>query len=162
LAARIGADEVALPAIFEEAIALHSLIYDTGVARNYAREYERGRDSLGVRLRAMIENGQKVTALAWLAARDKVRALGKALDEIFADYEAILTPSAIGTAPVGIETTGSPIFCSLWTLCGTPALSLPLLEGTDGMPLGVQLVGARGDDARLLRTARWMTALAGR
>jgi Asp-tRNA(Asn)/Glu-tRNA(Gln) amidotransferase A subunit family amidase len=59
--------------------------------------------------------------------------------------------------------TGDPAFCSLWTLLGVPALSLPILEGEAGMPLGVQVVGPAGDDARLLRTARWLLkSLAGK
>ena len=78
-----------------------------------------------------------------------------ALREVFNDYDAILTPAAPGVAPKG-EATGNPAFCTLWTLTGLPALSLPLLTGEGGMPLGVQLVGARGDDARLLRTANWL------
>jgi Asp-tRNA(Asn)/Glu-tRNA(Gln) amidotransferase A subunit family amidase len=41
-----------------------------------------------------------------------------------------------------------------------PALSLPLMQGGNGLPLGVQLVGPRHDDARLLRTARWLAARA--
>jgi Asp-tRNA(Asn)/Glu-tRNA(Gln) amidotransferase A subunit family amidase len=54
-----------------------------------------------------------------------------------------------------MDNTGSPIFCSTWTYLGTPAVTLPLL--TDGgLPIGVQLVGRRGNDARLLRTARWL------
>jgi len=69
-------------------------------------------------------------------------------------------PATVGEAPVGLESTGSPVFCTLWTLCGMPAISLPMLEGAAGMPLGVQLVGPRGDDARLLRTARWLAGLA--
>jgi Asp-tRNA(Asn)/Glu-tRNA(Gln) amidotransferase A subunit family amidase len=48
------------------------------------------------------------------------------------------------------------VCCTLWTLTGLPALSLPLLTGEGGMPLGVQLVGPVGDDARLLRTAQWL------
>jgi Asp-tRNA(Asn)/Glu-tRNA(Gln) amidotransferase A subunit family amidase len=44
----------------------------------------------------------------------------------------------------------------LWTLCGMPACSLPLMAGADGMPLGLQVVGRRLSDARLLRTARWL------
>src|SRR5262249_25136957 len=120
-AARIGADEVSLPAIFDEDIALHTLIYDTGVARNYSRGYERGRDTIGIRLRAMIENGRTVTAVAWLEARDKVEALNRALNAVFVRYDAILTPAAIGGAPSGLA-TGSPVFCSLWTMLGTPAV----------------------------------------
>jgi Asp-tRNA(Asn)/Glu-tRNA(Gln) amidotransferase A subunit family amidase len=52
------------------------------------------------------------------------------------------------------------MFCTLWTLGGVPAVSLPLLKGQNGLPLGIQLVGRRGDDARLLRTARWLSKLA--
>jgi Asp-tRNA(Asn)/Glu-tRNA(Gln) amidotransferase A subunit family amidase len=52
--------------------------------------------------------------------------------------------------------TGNPALNTLWTLAGLPAVSLPLLKGEDGMPLGVQLVGLAGDDARLLRTANWL------
>ena len=74
------------------------------------------------------------------------------------DSDAILTPATPGPAPVGLDHTGSPVFCSLWTLCGTPCVSLPVLEGPDGLPMGVQLVGRRGDDGRLLRTARALVA----
>ena len=78
------------------------------------------------------------------------------LNEIFEWNDAIITPATIGVAPAGLESTGSPIFCTIWTLCGMPAITLPLMQGENGMPLGVQLVGPRGDDARLLRTARWL------
>ncbi|MBS0248996.1 MAG: amidase, partial [Proteobacteria bacterium] len=54
------------------------------------------------------------------------------------------------------DATGSPIFNSLWSLTGLPAVTLPLLSGEGGMPLGVQLVGAARDDARLLRTSNWL------
>ncbi|MEE9152933.1 MAG: amidase family protein, partial [candidate division NC10 bacterium] len=55
-----------------------------------------------------------------------------------------------------------PIFCTIWTLCGMPAISLPILQGTRGMPMGVQLVGPKFDDAQLLRTARWLANLVGK
>lgn len=82
--------------------------------------------------------------------------LNASLDEIFERYDALLTPAAPGAAPSGLESTGNPAFCTLWTLCGTPAISLPLLQGEDGLPLGVQLIGPRGGDARLMRTAAWL------
>jgi len=87
-----------------------------------------------------------------------VAALGAALDAMFDGCDAILTPAAAGEAPLGLAATGSPAFCTIWTLLGVPAISLPLLKGPAGMPLGVQLVGRRGEDAGLLRTARWLTA----
>jgi Asp-tRNA(Asn)/Glu-tRNA(Gln) amidotransferase A subunit family amidase len=79
------------------------------------------------------------------------------IDELFQErYDAILTPPALGTAPKGLESTGDPAFCVLWTLLGMPAVTLPLMQGANGLPLGVQLVGRRGYDARLLRSARWL------
>jgi Asp-tRNA(Asn)/Glu-tRNA(Gln) amidotransferase A subunit family amidase len=81
------------------------------------------------------------------------------LDDLFMErYDAILTPAAPGVAPKGLDSTGDPRFCTLWTLLGMPALSLPLMQGPGELPLGVQLVGRRGFDARLMRTARWLVA----
>jgi Asp-tRNA(Asn)/Glu-tRNA(Gln) amidotransferase A subunit family amidase len=95
-----------------------------------------------------------VSAVRYLAARDAARRYA-AGGEIFKQYDAILTPATTGVAPKGMA-TGSPMFCSLWSLTGLPAVTLPLLAGEGGLPLGVQLVGATGDDARLLRTANWL------
>ena len=67
--------------------------------------------------------------------------------------------SAAGEAPVGLESTGDPAFCTIWTLCGVPALNLPILQGPNGMPIGIQMISFRGDDARLFRTARWLLTL---
>lgn len=77
-------------------------------------------------------------------------------DKIFEEHDAIITPATTGEAPVGLGSTGNPAFCTIWTYFGMPAITLPLLQGAQGMPVGVQLVGPRGDDARLLRTARWL------
>ncbi len=56
-----------------------------------------------------------------------------------------------------LESTGSPIFCTIWAFCGVPTVSLPILRGATGMPMGAQVVGRKGEDARLLRTARWVS-----
>ncbi|MGH8745322.1 MAG: amidase family protein, partial [Burkholderiales bacterium] len=86
----------------------------------------------------------------------RIAVYNAALDDIFHEMHAILTPAAVGEAPRGLESTGSPMFSTLWTLCGLPCVTVPLMRGADGMPLGVQLVGPRGDDARLLQCARWL------
>jgi Asp-tRNA(Asn)/Glu-tRNA(Gln) amidotransferase A subunit family amidase len=149
-------DEVDLPAQFENgAVAQHRLMM-TGFARNFRGYYERAREALSPRMQAAIEEGRAVTAEEYLAARDWREVLNAGLEQIFDRYDAILTPAAAGEAPTGLEATGDPAFCRLWTLCGTPAVSLPLLTGPAGMPIGVQLVGRRGWDGRLLRTARWL------
>jgi Asp-tRNA(Asn)/Glu-tRNA(Gln) amidotransferase A subunit family amidase len=94
-----------------------------------------------------------VDYFAALALRERAYATA---EEILTEYGPILTPAAPGPAPRDLGTTGSPVFCAFWTFLGVPAVTLPLLEA-DGMPMGVQLVGPRGDDGRLLRTARWLT-----
>jgi Asp-tRNA(Asn)/Glu-tRNA(Gln) amidotransferase A subunit family amidase len=103
---------------------------------------------------AAIEEGNAILARDYIAALDWPGILNAALDEVFARCDAIALPAALGPAP-GRESTGDPVLNGLWTLCGTPAVTVPVLE-VDGMPLGVQLVGPRGGDARLLRTAQWL------
>ncbi len=82
--------------------------------------------------------------------------LNSGLNDVFDDYDIIITPATTGEAPAGLDATGNPVFNSLWTFCGTPSITLPLMEGPSGLPLGVQVVGPRGDDARLLRNANWL------
>lgn len=149
-------EECPLPDIFGEGIDWHRTIFEADLARSYRRDYQEGRDRLSHVLRQIIERGQEVLAVDYNDALHGREFLQAALPSIFDHYDAILTPAAPGQAPVGLESTGSPAFCTLWTLCGTPAISVPLLQGGDGMPIGVQLVGPWGDDERLLRTARWL------
>jgi Asp-tRNA(Asn)/Glu-tRNA(Gln) amidotransferase A subunit family amidase len=99
-----------------------------------------------------------IKAVDYLRALDGMAVLNAGLERIFERFDAIVTPAARGEAPVGLDSTGDPIFCTLWTYCGAPAITLPLLTGGNGMPVGVQLVGRRHYDGRLLRTARWLTA----
>ncbi len=136
----------------------HKIILEAEMAANFEREWQTGRDRLSPQLRAQIERGREVRAVDYQRALRAVPAVVDSLDEMFMErYDAILTPAALGTAPKGLGATGDPVFCTPWTLLGMPAISLPLMKGENGLPLGVQLVGRRGFDARLLRTARWLT-----
>ena len=135
---------------------LHRLVMEADLARSFEREYVNGKDQLSDILCEMIERGQLVTAVDYNKAIARMSEYYHAFDKLFEEHDAIITPATPGEAPVGLDSTGSPVFCTIWTYFGMPAISLPLLQGADGMPLGVQLVGARGDDARLLRTARWL------
>lgn len=149
-------EEVPLPSLFDDAIEVHRTIMEADLARSFAGEYERGRERLSGTLREMIERGRRTLAVDYNRAVDRRAMLTAALQPLFDRYDALLTPATPGEAPHGLESTGSPVFCTIWTLCGVPAVTLPLLQGGRGLPLGVQLVGQRGDDARLLRTARWL------
>ncbi len=148
--------ETALPAGFADAISWHRTIMETDMARSFEREYASAKDSLSATLREMIERGQTHRAVDYNQAVEEIAVLNRLLDHVFERYDAIVTPATTGEAPAGLDSTGNPIFCTLWTLCGVPTISLPLLQGASGLPIGVQLVGPKGDDARLLRTARWL------
>jgi len=163
LVAHLGENvfEVELPEIFNDAVEQHRMIMEADLARSFKREYAHGKDKLSAILREMIERGQQVLAVDYNDAVSRIPVYNRALDKVFEWYDAILTPATTGEAPVGLESTGSPIFCTIWSLCGMPAITLPILQGAHGMPLGVQLAGPRDDDARLLRTARWLVNSAG-
>jgi len=150
--------EVALDPVFDAVIDWHREVMEADLARSFARYYAEGGEHLSEVLRGMIERGQRVTAVDYNNAVACVPRLGAILGQLFEEYDAILTPATPGQAPLGLQATGSPAFCTIWSFCGTPAITLPLLSGADGMPIGVQRVSAAGDDARLLRTARWLAA----
>ncbi|OGL17890.1 MAG: glutamyl-tRNA amidotransferase [Candidatus Rokubacteria bacterium RIFCSPLOWO2_12_FULL_71_22] len=142
-----------------EAWAWHRTIMEAEMAASLEREWRTGRDRLSESLRAQLERGRAVRAVDYQHALARIRPVHESFQELFEQrYDTILTPAAPGTAPKGLTSTGDPGFCTLWTLCGMPAVSLPLMHGASGLPLGVQLVGPRDGDARLLRTARWLVA----
>jgi Asp-tRNA(Asn)/Glu-tRNA(Gln) amidotransferase A subunit family amidase len=140
-----------------DAIEWQRIVTDVESAVNLDREWTVARDGLSPALRARLERGRQILARDYLQALAKVPSLVAGYAELFEQrYDAILTPAAPGTAPAGLESTGDPMFNSVWTLCGMPAVTVPLMTGANGLPLGVQLVGPRHGDGRLLRTARWL------
>jgi Asp-tRNA(Asn)/Glu-tRNA(Gln) amidotransferase A subunit family amidase len=155
------ATEVDLGASLDGAIERHRTIMEVEMAYNLHRDYERGRDQLSTQLRQLIERGREYKAIDYTRAVAGIGPLNEALAGLFDEFDAILTPAAPGEAPCGLASTGNPVFCTTWTYLGVPAVTLPLLRSEAGMPLGVQLVGRRGNDARLLRSARWLVKTVG-
>src|SRR5687767_2818725 len=155
-------EEVELFPSAAEAWDWHRTIMEAEMAANLEPLWASGKDKLSKQLQGLIERGREVRALDHQRALRRIAPTVESLDELFMQrYDAILTPPALGTAPKGLGATGDPVFCSLWTLLGMPAITLPLMQGENGLPLGVQLVGRKGFDARLLRTARWLEAKVG-
>jgi Asp-tRNA(Asn)/Glu-tRNA(Gln) amidotransferase A subunit family amidase len=151
-------DRVEAVELYEgDAIEWQRIITDVESAVNLDREWTVARDGLSPALRTRLERGRQILARDYLHALAQVPPLIAGYTELFEQrYDAILTPAAPGTAPAGLESTGDPMFNSVWTLCGMPAVTIPLMTGANGLPLGVQLVGPRHGDGRLLRTARWL------
>lgn len=149
--------EIELPDVVAKSQEWHRTIMEAEMAANLDAEWEKGADRISEPLRSQLARGREVSALDYQRACARIPLINEGFTEIYDRCDAIITPAVPGTAP-DIETTGDPAFCTLWTLCGMPALSLPLMRGMNGLPLGVQLVGRRNDDARLLRTAKWLMA----
>lgn len=148
--------EAPLPKAFDDANALRKQINFAEMAKHFYGYEKRGRDHLSPEIVAAIDEGKDIKARDYLAALDWRKVLNAGLEEVFNRCDAIITPAAPGPAPDNLQTTGNPIFNGLWTFCGTPAVTIPLLWSQNNMPMGVQLVGRVGDDARLMRTANWL------
>jgi len=151
-------DEIKLPEGFNEIPSWHKIIMESDMARSFSEEYKKSKDKLSDTIIETIERGQKYTAVEYNDALSKIDVANSYFNQFFYDYDAILTPSAVGEAPKGLKSTGNPIFCTIWTFCGMPCITLPLLQGKNGLPIGVQLVSSLFDDERLFRNASWLTS----
>jgi Asp-tRNA(Asn)/Glu-tRNA(Gln) amidotransferase A subunit family amidase len=121
----------------------------------YGDIYDRYPNQLSPAMRDRLAKGMQESARSYLEALTARARLYRHMTDLFERFDAVICPAAPGPAPKGIETTGNPIFNALWTYLGVPAVTLPLME-IDGLPVGVQLVGPRRDEAHLLRTANWL------
>lgn len=157
LASALGerCDEVELPGVFAEGLEMQKVLQFADIAKFYGPIDERAPGVLSDSLTGRIEEGREIRAVDYNRALDVREVLVGGLDEILNRYDAIITPASAGPAPRGLETTGDPSFNALWTYLGVPCVTVPLLEA-DGLPFGVQLVGSRFDDGRVLRNARWL------
>jgi Asp-tRNA(Asn)/Glu-tRNA(Gln) amidotransferase A subunit family amidase len=146
---------VELPAGFEQAHEVHRLIMGHESVRFFTPVQALHRGLISDGLNRYLDEAAAIGNAAYreaLGMRDQLRAK---FARFVSSYDAVITPPAPGEAPAGIDTSGDPVFCSIWTLLGTPAITLPIGLGPDGLPLGLQLVGAEGGDAGLLGVAQW-------
>ena len=147
--------DVALPPIFTDAKAWHYMIMGAEDAKYYGPLMDRAPDLLSAAIKERLHAGRKVTAVEYLNAIAMRDVLYGEIANILDQYDAMLTPASAGPAPKGLGWTGNPAFNAIWTYLGVPCVTLPLLKA-DGLPLGVQLVGKRREDGKLLRTAHWL------
>jgi Asp-tRNA(Asn)/Glu-tRNA(Gln) amidotransferase A subunit family amidase len=137
-------------------VAVQATIHEYEIAQHQAEVFETQWDQISDTLRPVITRARTITKAQYddaLVVKTSAESFFKAF---FMDYDAIIAPSAAGQAPMFGDGTGDPIFCTLWTLAGLPCISLPMLVGEIGLPIGVQLIGPAEKDNRLLRTARWL------
>ncbi|HEX3721308.1 MAG TPA: amidase [Nitrolancea sp.] len=153
---------IKLPLDLDLLLAVHHLIMQIEVASVHGEQVARMRDSYGPAVPADTDVGQLVPATYDVKARRLRGSLGRIIDTLFEEYDALILPTASNVAPArALGSTGDRTFQAPGSLLGLPAISLPLGIGTDSMPIGTQLIGRRGDDARLLSLAAWVEAAIG-
>ena len=142
---------------FTGLVESQNIIHYYEIARNLAKIRENHNDTLSPQVSKLFAHGAMISDQAYQEATEIRNGAISYFDSFFNDFDAIITPSAPGEAPLFSEgSTGNPIFSTIWTLCGLPCLNMPILISENDMPIGVQLVGGPEEDDRLLRTGRWM------
>ena len=148
---------VDIPAAWHETKALQRTIMLFEAARNLGNLQTRERARMSPAVNAALDEGRTISATVYeaaLAQRERAIAF---FTQWLEGFDAILAPSAPGPAPRGLDTTGDPACCTLWSLLGFPAISLPA-GFVERMPIGLQLAAPQGRDDTLLAAAAWCGA----
>ncbi len=147
---------VELPRAFDGINDAQDTIWEYEMARCLADEHRRFPERIRERLRRQLDAGLAMAPERYDAAMRLARDCRLQVDAAMGDCDVLVVPSAPGEAPRGIEATGDPVFNRTWSLLRTPAIHVPTGLGPNGLPLGVQVVGRIGDDARALACAAWV------
>lgn len=139
-----------------ELVAVQARIHEYEIAQHQAEVFDTHWDQISDTLKPVITRARQISIAEYEDALAVKASAQSFFDDFFTEYDAIIAPSAAGEAPEFGPNTGDPVFCTLWTLAGLPCVTLPLLVGETGLPIGVQLIGPLHKDDRLLRTAAWV------
>jgi Asp-tRNA(Asn)/Glu-tRNA(Gln) amidotransferase A subunit family amidase len=149
-------DAIELGPEFAAAEATLRALMCAGVAESLGPDIDAAPSHVPQLVVRLVKEGRALSAVDLVAAWTRRDRLRGELVARMSEYDALLTFASAGPAPLASEGTGDPIFATLWTLIGAPAYSLPLLRSADGLPIGVQAVGAPGRDAELTSAAAWL------
>ncbi|MGE3839964.1 MAG: amidase [Vicinamibacterales bacterium] len=154
--------EVEFPDQFVGLFEAQQTIMAFETARELLPEYLRDPSGLTAQLRERIEVGLRLPFNAYATALDLAAACRASVRHTVCGCDALLVPAAPGEAPVGFASTGDPVMNRVWTLLHTPCVTVPVLDGPNGLPVGVQVVAAVGRDEHALAIAARLQQLAER
>lgn len=146
--------EIATPPHFEQLFAMHDAVMGWEVA--HALAFEHRRSEISDVTRRFLDFKAESTFAQYQQAQAALSEWRRKLQTLMEGFDLILTLAAPGEAPAGLAATGDPAFNQVWTLLHTPCITVPVTRGPKGLPVGIQLVGRIGDDARLLHGAAWV------
>jgi Asp-tRNA(Asn)/Glu-tRNA(Gln) amidotransferase A subunit family amidase len=148
--------EVKLPPTYASLVQAQTDIMYVEQAQSLAYERLTHWSQISARLQGILEAGLKVTPERYDAAQTLARNCRRTLADVFTDCDVLLAPSAPGAAPAGLDMTGDPVFDRIWTLLRTPCVNIPVASAVNGLPVGLQVIGAFGSDAQTLAVAHWL------
>jgi Asp-tRNA(Asn)/Glu-tRNA(Gln) amidotransferase A subunit family amidase len=140
---------------FAEVAAMHRRIMAVEAAQYHQKQFIAHRDKYGPKIASLLDEGLKILGIDYVSALVWQREFSSRVNELFADCDALITPSTDTTAPATLETTGTPKFQAPWSCAGVPVVSIPCGLAADGMPVGLQIVGLYYEDVALLGVAGW-------
>jgi Asp-tRNA(Asn)/Glu-tRNA(Gln) amidotransferase A subunit family amidase len=150
--------QVELADAWHDAQRVHRMIMLYEGAQQMRDLQAREREHMSAKLNEALDEGREFSDGAYHAALARRDALIAAATEWLAPFDAIVAPPVPGSAPADLTQTGDPSCCTLWSLLGFPAISIPIAVGDNGLPLGLQLAATAGGDDRLLAVASWCEA----
>lgn len=152
-AAGVVVEPFELPAEFSALSETREIINDYERARALAHEWATRRQSISPQLSRSVSRGYDIPHARYIEALRFAERMRLRLDEIVAPYDALIAPCVNGEAPEGLAYAGDPSFQALWTLLHVPTVGLPTRRGPKGLPVSIQVIGARHADAHLLEVA---------
>jgi Asp-tRNA(Asn)/Glu-tRNA(Gln) amidotransferase A subunit family amidase len=148
-------NDINLPLELKHLIQIQTRIMLSEMSRSLAFEQMQFPKKLSAMISSQINQGTSIEFSQYKRDLDQAQIARKAIQNVFNEsVDLIIAPSAIGEAPFMKEGTGDPLFCRSWTLLGLPCINLNVSTGPNGLPIGIQLIAAYGQDQFLLSAAR--------
>lgn len=147
---------LAMPEIFAEAWTIHTTVQQFEAHQAFAWEYRERYDQMAPLLRGRLDETKNITPAEYDEAQAIAARARAALDPVFKEVDVLLTYSAPGAPPKGLDSTGDPRLNRLWTLMGTPCVNVPTLMAAGNLPVGVQVIAPYGSDGKALAAARFV------
>ena len=154
-AAGAAVAELPLEAPLRDAQRVHRTIMFYEGARQHSARQAKQRESLSPELNAAIDQGLAISDRDYSRALEAAGEIRKRASDLFEHCDVVASLPAPGAAPAGLETTGDPSFCTLWSLTGFPSITIPTGLSAAGLPFGLQLAARSGAEDRLLSIAQW-------
>jgi len=142
--------ELTLPPPFDGLFEAQTTIMNGEGRPSFLPDYLGSKHILHTDFIEKVENKLAITGKRMAEAYDLAGACRRDFDAMFEDFDVVLAPAATGEAPEGLQNTGNQIFNALWTLLHVPCLGIPCTTGPKNLPVGIQIIGSRFSDARLL------------